>query len=81
MEQKYIVFKDGSVNIFDCGEIHSYMTGGKDVLSAGFVTVDEDNVPLEVFGESTTLGVKSRKQDLEVLREFLSATPIPTDEK
>jgi hypothetical protein len=70
-KQKYIVFKDGSVNIFDCGEIHSYMTGGKDVVSAGFVMVDSDNFPTEVFGESTILGVKSRKEDLKILQDFL----------
>ena len=70
-KQKYIIFKDGSVNIFDCGEIHSYMTGGKQVVSAGFVYLDAENNPTEVFGESTTLGVKSRKEDLKILQDFL----------
>lgn len=70
-KEKYIVFKDGSVSIFDCSEIHSYMTEGEEVASAGFVVLDGDNVPQEVFGESTTLGAKSCKEDLEILKKFL----------
>lgn len=71
--QKYIIFTDGSVNIFDKSEIHSFMTQGKDPLSAGFVELDEDNYPTKAYGESTTLGIKSRgNEDLMVLQEFLS---------
>lgn len=70
MKQKYIIFKDGSAKMFDCGSIHAYMTGGKDVVSAGFVDVDVDGFPMKVYGESTTLGVKSRKEDLKILEDL-----------
>lgn len=42
------------------------MTGGKDVKSAGFW--DGKNA----YGESSTLGVKSAKEDTEIIRHFLS---------
>jgi len=61
MKQKYIVFKDGTATVFSTDSFHCYMTGGKEVLSAGFY---EDG---KCFGESTTLGVKSRLEDSEIL--------------
>ena len=67
---KYIVFEDGSYKIFPCSEIHTFMTGGKEAVSAGFVTMVNDS-PTEVFGESTTLGVKSRPEDLTVISKNL----------
>jgi hypothetical protein len=69
--QKYIIFKDGSVKVFSPREIHAYMTGGKVVVSAGFVWLDSKGFPVKVGGESTTLGKQSREGDLEILREFL----------
>lgn len=63
---KYIIFKDNSVKVFSEHEIHSWVAGGKPVLSAGFY---EDGV---AFGQSTTLGVKSRPEDTEIIKKFLN---------
>ncbi len=65
---KYIIFKDGSAEVFSKSEIHSWQAGGREVLSAGSVMLDENKSATEVFGESTTLGVKSRKEDLQILQ-------------
>lgn len=70
MKRKYIIFKDGSVKVFDTDQIHSFMTGGKEVESAGFFISDDTGRPIEVYGESTTIGVKARKEDLPLLRIF-----------
>lgn len=63
---KYIIFKDNSIKVFDDKEIHFFMAEGEPVLSAGFY----DNGI--AFGQSTTLGVKSRPEDTEIIKKFLN---------
>ena len=66
MIQKYIVFADGNVKVFSVNEIHAFQTDGKDVVSAGFYNGEN------TYGESTTLGVKSRPEDAQLIKD---ATP------
>lgn len=70
-KKKYIIFKNGSVKIFDCTQIHLHMSNGKEVISAGFLLLDQYNYPLQTFGGSLTLRVESRKEDLQIIRDFL----------
>ena len=59
--QKYTIFKDGRVDIFSKNEIHCFRADRKNVISAGFWDGEK------AYGESTTLGVKSRPEDTEII--------------
>lgn len=63
MKKKYIVFRDGTVKVFSKDEIHSWVAGGKEVVSAGFYDGEK------AYGESTTLGVKSRPEDIDLINK------------
>lgn len=75
---KYIVRADGTGKVFDKSAIHAFQVCGcpfPDCLgravSAGFVDV-EDSGEARTYGESTTLGVKSRPEDIEIIRDLLT---------
>jgi len=70
MMEKYIVFADGHVRVFPTTRIHSFMAGGDTVLSAGFC--DRTGNKIEVWGESTTLGKKSRPEDAEIIQKHFA---------
>lgn len=76
-EGKYIVFKDGTSRVFSVNSFHIYMTGGKEVSSAGFYGFEKNM--LVCFGESTTLGVKSHPDDSEIIREQHLASITPKE--
>lgn len=59
--QKYIIFKDGRVDVFSKDKIHAFRADRADVLSAGFWDGEK------AYGESTTLGVKSRPEDTNII--------------
>lgn len=68
--KKYIVFADGTTEVFDETEIHSWVAGAREVVSAGKCWGD-DNMVLRVGGESTTLGIKSRPEDVNHIQKWL----------
>ncbi len=65
-KKKYIIYKNGSVEVFDVREIHSWRAGSREVVSAGFVSLENGEYKM-CFGESKTLGVKSRPEDINLL--------------
>ena len=44
------------------------------IISAGFfdVSADKDNISVSCFGESTTLKLKSRKEDARLVKKLLT---------
>ena len=75
---KYIVKADGTGKVFDRSSIHAYQVCTcpiKDcpgrAVSAGFVDIEDDGTA-RTYGESTTLGVKSRPEDIEIIRSLLN---------
>jgi len=75
---KYIIFEDFAGHpapiLFPSrvshGEIREQVPYSL-ALSAGFVELDQG--ALRVHGQSTSLGLKSRQEDLEVIRAHLAA--------
>lgn len=65
-EGKYIVFSDGTCRMFPVTNLHLYMVGNKDAVSAGRFEIKEDG-KIRCFGESTTLGIKSHPDDADIL--------------
>lgn len=66
---KYIMLDYGPV-IFSEGYTHAEMAAGREVSSAGFVTINE-NGKFYAYGESFSLGIKSNPRDSErINKEF-----------
>lgn len=69
---KYVILADGKVRVFPREEIHAYQAcgcpnsecGGR-AISAGFWDGEKAS------GESTSIGVKSRPEDTELIKEHL----------
>jgi hypothetical protein len=68
-EGKYIVFRDGSVRMFEEHHVHAWMSEGLSVTSAGYYRIVDGDV--ECFGGSETLDVKSRPGDEDILRPLI----------
>lgn len=64
--EKYIIFKNGFVDVFAKEKIHSWRADREEVISAGFWDGEK------AFGESTTLGVKSRPEDTKLILQALT---------
>lgn len=71
---KYIVFADNTAVVFAESSSHKFVAGDKMVRSAGFCRIetyrndfDDVRAKVSVYGESTTLGVKSEKEDAELI--------------
>lgn len=69
---KYVIFEDDSAIAFPDYQVHATMAslkgGGKNVKSAGFFT----NVDgLRCYGESISIGVRSREGDEKILAKYL----------
>jgi len=71
-EEKYVICADGSVKVFPRTGIHAYQVCGCPVqdcpgraVSAGFWDGEK------AYGESTSIGVKSRPEDTEIIRKHL----------
>lgn len=78
---KYILFKDGRIRLFDHEQMHSNLAGDRNtVLSAGFFNVaigyepvlNDPFISVHVYGESTTLQIKSRPEDEKIIKHFLT---------
>jgi hypothetical protein len=76
---KYIIFKGFVCEhplIFSPLESHYVMAEVLKYMgtpvSAGFLTYDMDDGDLSAHGESTSLKIKSRPQDTEIIERFLS---------
>ena len=76
MKLKYIIvlskdfLQNESVIVFDSLLNHKDVAGTHQVVSAGFCRIKyRDEVDVEVWGESVTLGIKSRKEDAEIIKE------------
>ena len=67
---KYIIYKDGTAEIFECRQFHVYVAGRRTVRSAGFVDL-ENGIPVRAYGESTTLGIKTAEGDLQILKDSI----------
>lgn len=70
--QKYVILQDGEVKVFPTSRIHAYQACScpekdcpKRAVSAGFWDGEE------VYGESTTLGLHSRKEDTDIIKANL----------
>jgi hypothetical protein len=78
MKLKYIIvlskdfLQNESVIVFDSLLNHKDVAGTHQVVSAGFCRIsvfDRDEVDVEVWGESVTLDIKSRKEDAEIIKK------------
>lgn len=72
---KYIVFMDNTAVLLPKSASHNWIAGNKIVKSAGFCRIetyrndfDDVRAKVSVWGESTTLGVKSDPQDAELIK-------------
>jgi hypothetical protein len=68
-EGKYVIFTDGSARVFKKHYVHAWMAGGKPACSAGYFR--RMNGKVECYGESGTLGIKSREDDAEIIESHL----------
>lgn len=76
---KYIVGKFKKSNILGCLIFHEVInhsdmaTNFNTVLGAGFCFIEngEDRPDVKVYGESISLGVKSREEDVAILKRAL----------
>lgn len=75
-EGKYVVRADGTARVFERTGIHAYNACGCPepdckgrAVSAGFFEVKDGVV--RTFGESGTLGLKSRPEDAEIIKPLL----------
>ena len=77
MKLKYIIvlskdfLQNESVIVFDPLLNHKDVAGTHQVVSAGFCRISENSGLLlfEVWGESVTLGIKSRKEDAVLIKK------------
>lgn len=67
---KYIVFKDGTVEMFPVRQIHVLVANGRPVSSAGFFSISIDG-NVKCYGGSDSLGISSHPDDTEIVREML----------
>ena len=74
---KYIVFADNSAVIFPETTSHKFVAGDKLVISAGFCKIetyrnnfDDIRANVCVWGESTTLNVKSNPDDAKIIERI-----------
>ncbi len=68
-EGKYIVFKDGTAEVFDYNNIHKWVAAGRPVSSAGFFKIVDGKVVC--YGESDSLRVRSKPGDEDYVAEAL----------
>ena len=78
---KYIIIEQNGVDLaimFDMILSHDNIGYGKPVISAGFFQVsakanenDSQDIDVYVFGESTSLQIKSRDEDARILKKVL----------
>ena len=73
MKNKYIIVHDGIEEtpvLFEETLIHKYVASGHPVVSGGFFEVDGEGII--AYGESTSLGVKSRPiEDANLIKRML----------
>jgi len=69
---KYVIRADGTVKVFPRTSIHAYQVCGcpeedcpRRAVSAGFYNTETG----EAYGESTSIGVKSRPEDSQIIRD------------
>lgn len=74
---KYIIFENDLPIIFSESVGHKEVAGNKKVISAGFCRIetfrnqwDDVRANVCVWGESTTLGVKSSTEDAKIIEKI-----------
>jgi hypothetical protein len=73
-EQKYIIVKKNEFElpiVFNSFLDHSSVAGNETVVSAGFCTIDLHSAQFSAYGESKTLNVQSRGNDVDILNTLL----------
>ena len=71
---KYIIFDNKTPIIFSRGITH--LSEGQrhhkvgNITSAGFISKDE-NGDIEAYGESVSLGIKSKKTDTDTIKNYI----------
>lgn len=73
MKMKYLILQNDRAEapvVFSQLLSHHDIAGGKSVCSAGFCELDEDGRWM-AYGQSTSLNVRSRPQDAQILNRHL----------